>query len=71
MPAVPRSSLVGLPAPGLGESGGFMADIGAGRLEGPMEDLAFALEVPPGGAGEGLGLVDGGRREAMEKTKIY
>ena len=65
MPAVPRSSLVGLPAPGLGESGGFMAEMGAGRLEGPMEDLALTLEPPFAGAGEGLGLVDGGRREAM------
>lgn len=63
MPAPPRSSLVGLPEPGRGEAGGFTGEMGWGRPDGPIDALELVLApLPLPGAGEGLGLVDGGRR---------
>lgn len=65
MPVPPSSSLVGRPAPGRGEAGGLTRLIGAGRLDdGPIDARALDLAVPFG-AGEGLGLVDGGRRDII------
>lgn len=65
MPLALRSSLVGLPVPGLGDAGALTRLMGAGRLAGPIEALALALFAPfnPPGAGDGDGLVDGGRKE--------
>lgn len=63
MPALPKSSLVGLPAPeippGRGEAGDRPAPSAEGRAEGPMEarklgDLPLTLPRGPG-EGEGLG----------------
>ena len=42
--------------------------MGAGRLDGPSDARAADLGVPapePFGAGEGLGLVEGGRRDIV------
>lgn len=70
MPAPLKSSLVGLPVPGLGDTGAPPRFIGAGRADGPKDALMPALGVPPfmlfGGAGEALGLVEGGRRDMSE-----
>ena len=64
MPAPPTSnSLVGLPPPARGDAVALMGVMGAGRDAGPIEALAFALAPP--GPGEGLGLVEGGRRELI------
>jgi hypothetical protein len=57
MPALPNSSLVGLPAPKTPPGRG---DAGARRAEGPM-DARELMFLPLSGPGEGLGLVDGGR----------
>ena len=56
---------MGLPVPGLGDAGALTRLMGAGRLAGPIEALALALFAPfnPPGAGDGDGLVDGGRKE--------
>lgn len=64
MPEFPRSSLVGrAPELGRGDAGGLRL-IGAGRLpDGPIEALEALFG--PFGAGEGLGLVDGGRRDII------
>jgi hypothetical protein len=62
MPALPKSSLVGLAPefpPGLGDGGG----IAATRADGPIE--ARCLVSVPTGEGEGLGLVEGGRSVAI------
>lgn len=61
MPALPRSSLVGLapvPTLGLGDGGG----IAAARLEGPSDARCL---LSPLEEGEGLGLVEGGRSVAI------
>ena len=61
MPALPKSSLVGLPPPecppGRGEAG-------ARRADGPMDEREFML-LPPSGPGDGEGLVEGGRNVAI------
>jgi hypothetical protein len=62
MPALPKSSLVGLAPefpPGLGDGGG----IAPTRADGPIE--ARCLVSAPTGEGEGLGLVEGGRSVAI------
>ena len=66
IPELPKSSLVGLAPPARGDAGGLTRLIGAGRLEGPIEARALLFTEPfilPVGAGEGLGLVDGGRKD--------
>jgi hypothetical protein len=71
MPAPPSSSLVGLPPPVRGDAGGLTRLMGAGRPDGPMEARAALFAEPfmlPLGAGEGLGLVDGGRRDIARMT---
>lgn len=67
MPPALRSSLVGLPEPGRGDAGGLTRLMGEGRLAGPIDALALALCEPfkPPGAGDGLGLVDGGRKDIL------
>ena len=65
------SSLVGRVPPGRGDAGG-IGDRGAGRADGPIEALMLVFGVPapePAGAGEGLGLVEGGRRVAIIPQK--
>lgn len=67
MPELPRSSLVGRPLPGRGDVGG-LSCMGAGRLDGPSDARAADLGVPtpePFGAGDELGLVEGGRRDII------
>ena len=62
---------MGLLEPGLGETGAFPRFMGAGRIEGPKDAREFVLGVPPpfmfAGAGEGLGLVDGGRKDMLKE----
>lgn len=68
MPALPRSSLVGLAldwAPGRGEPG---TRVGVARAEGPMDWRALTLPFSLG-PGEGLGLVEGGRRLICEEKE--
>ena len=73
MPGLPRSSLVGLPAPetppGRGDAGGSPAPTAEGRGDGPIEARKLGERpwaLPPG-PGEGLGL--GGWRLAMSTTE--
>ena len=69
MPVLPSSSLVGRPEPGRGDAGGLRL-IGAGRFDdGPIDARAFAFAVPFG-AGEGLGLVDGGRKDILSRSWV-
>ena len=70
MPDPPRSSLVGRPVPGLGEAGGFTRLMGAGRPDGPIDARALDFGVPFG-TGEGLGLVEGGRKDMAICTLEY
>ncbi len=68
MPAPLKSSLVGLPAPGLGDTGALPRLMGVGRIEGPSDAREFVFGVPFmfGGAGEVLGLVEGGRKDILK-----
>jgi hypothetical protein len=69
MPALPNSSLVGLALvtpPGRGEPGARVVP----RAAGPIDWRAVAFLLLSTGAGEGLGLVEGGRRLAMVRVKM-
>ena len=70
MSVPPRSSLVGRSELGLGEAGGLTRLMGEGRPDGPIDALAVDFGVPFG-AGEGLGLVEGGRRDMGICRCIY
>lgn len=74
MPVPLKSSLVGLPVPGLGEMGAFPRFMGAGRIEGPKDARELVFGVPPpftfGGAGEVLGLIDDGRNVILTAKKL-
>ena len=75
MPALPRSSLVGLPPdgppPGRGEARLNAWEPLVPRAEGPMDARALGgLPLPTGdGLGPGLGL-DGGRSDAIDWTVV-